>query len=104
MVGEDFTVQINVKKTCDETRTIVKLTVDIYTKRYTGDIVSKVTSHSFTDISLEGKKGEREYSNGCNWFGSYRVCPVTAALWDTVIISKNNTFSRCRSDIDVVHF
>nr|XP_022335793.1 uncharacterized protein LOC111132291 [Crassostrea virginica] len=60
MVGEDFTVQINVKKTCDETRTIVKLTVDIYTKRYTGDIVSKVTSHSFTDISLEGKKGERQ--------------------------------------------
>lgn len=58
MVGENFKIKTEVTKLCEEKRTISKLVVDVYTKRYTGDIVSQVTSHTFTDITLNGKKGE----------------------------------------------
>lgn len=58
MVGENFKVKTEVTKLCEEKRTISKLVVDVYTKRYTGDIVSQVTSHTFTGITLNGKKGE----------------------------------------------
>lgn len=60
MVGENFTVKTEVKKLCEEKRTILKLMVDVYTKRYTGDIVSHVTSHTFKDIALDGKKEEKK--------------------------------------------
>lgn len=60
MVGENFKVKTEVAKLCEQKRTVSKLIVEVYTKRYTGDIVSHVTSHTFTDIALDGKKGEKQ--------------------------------------------
>lgn len=62
MVGENFKVKTEVTKLCEQKRTVSKLIVEVYTKRYTGDIVSHVTSHTYTDIALDGKKGESKWS------------------------------------------
>lgn len=66
MVGESFSVKLNVTKLCEEKRTIAKLTVDVYMKRYNGKIEAKVTSHILKDIELAGKSGE-----GKKWSGLY---------------------------------
>jgi ribosomal protein S24E len=59
MVGEDFSIKMNVKNMCEEKRTIAQLTVVVFMKRYHGKIESKVTSHIYNDVELPGGKGTK---------------------------------------------
>lgn len=62
MVGENFKVKMEVMKFCVEKWMVFKLIVEVFMKRYIGDIVFYVIFYIFMDIVLDGKKGESKWS------------------------------------------